>query len=131
MGSVFLKRTVSSCRLLHFLLRVSCASSRANSVTWNPHKMMGVLLQCSAILVKEKVCTPSRDELVACTGSEGEKSTGSFSQYLLLYSQDCPIGTTVAVLSCPYLLAFSNFMPPLGSCSLLPFFLFQCSGPCQ
>ncbi|XP_011358390.1 glutamate decarboxylase 1 [Pteropus vampyrus] len=27
---------------------------RANSVTWNPHKMMGVLLQCSAILVKEK-----------------------------------------------------------------------------
>uniref|UniRef100_A0A8D0U8F3 Glutamate decarboxylase 1 n=1 Tax=Sus scrofa TaxID=9823 RepID=A0A8D0U8F3_PIG len=27
---------------------------RADSVTWNPHKMMGVLLQCSAILVKEK-----------------------------------------------------------------------------
>ncbi|KAJ1064817.1 hypothetical protein K5549_005626 [Capra hircus] len=34
--------------------RVSYASFRANSVTWNPHKMMGVLLQCSAILVKEK-----------------------------------------------------------------------------
>lgn len=28
---------------------------RANSVTWNPHKMMGVPLQCSAILVREKV----------------------------------------------------------------------------
>ncbi|XP_067851868.1 glutamate decarboxylase 1 [Heptranchias perlo] len=27
---------------------------RANSVTWNPHKMMGVLLQCSAILIHEK-----------------------------------------------------------------------------
>ncbi|XP_066431978.1 glutamate decarboxylase 1 [Eleutherodactylus coqui] len=27
---------------------------RADSVTWNPHKMMGVLLQCSAILIKEK-----------------------------------------------------------------------------
>ncbi|XP_032821372.2 glutamate decarboxylase 1 [Petromyzon marinus] len=27
---------------------------RANSVTWNPHKMMGVLLQCSAILVREE-----------------------------------------------------------------------------
>uniref|UniRef100_A0AAR2IV13 Glutamate decarboxylase 1 n=1 Tax=Pygocentrus nattereri TaxID=42514 RepID=A0AAR2IV13_PYGNA len=27
---------------------------RANSVTWNPHKMMGVPLQCSAILVREK-----------------------------------------------------------------------------
>ncbi|XP_053215824.1 glutamate decarboxylase 1 isoform X1 [Podarcis raffonei] len=27
---------------------------RANSVTWNPHKMMGVLLQCSAILLREK-----------------------------------------------------------------------------
>ncbi|XP_019410189.1 PREDICTED: glutamate decarboxylase 1 [Crocodylus porosus] len=27
---------------------------RANSVTWNPHKMMGVLLQCSAILIREK-----------------------------------------------------------------------------
>ncbi|MBZ3890914.1 Glutamate decarboxylase 1 [Sciurus carolinensis] len=32
----------------------SCASFRANSVTWNPHKLMGVLLQCSAILVREK-----------------------------------------------------------------------------
>uniref|UniRef100_A0A8C5R987 Glutamate decarboxylase 1 n=1 Tax=Leptobrachium leishanense TaxID=445787 RepID=A0A8C5R987_9ANUR len=27
---------------------------RADSVTWNPHKMMGVLLQCSAILLREK-----------------------------------------------------------------------------
>ncbi|XP_071826558.1 glutamate decarboxylase-like isoform X2 [Apostichopus japonicus] len=26
---------------------------RADSVTWNPHKMMGVTLQCSAILLKE------------------------------------------------------------------------------
>ncbi|TNN54241.1 Glutamate decarboxylase 1 [Liparis tanakae] len=26
---------------------------RANSVTWNPHKMMGVPLQCSAVLVRE------------------------------------------------------------------------------
>lgn len=33
---------------------------RANSVTWNPHKMMGVPLQCSAILVRERVslCHP-------------------------------------------------------------------------
>lgn len=28
---------------------------RANSVTWNPHKMMGVPLQCSALLVREEV----------------------------------------------------------------------------
>uniref|UniRef100_A0A8C7ZS79 Glutamate decarboxylase 1 n=1 Tax=Oryzias sinensis TaxID=183150 RepID=A0A8C7ZS79_9TELE len=27
---------------------------RANSVTWNPHKMMGVPLQCSAIMVRER-----------------------------------------------------------------------------
>uniref|UniRef100_A0A3Q3KLL7 Glutamate decarboxylase 1a n=1 Tax=Monopterus albus TaxID=43700 RepID=A0A3Q3KLL7_MONAL len=27
---------------------------RASSVTWNPHKMMGVPLQCSAILVKKR-----------------------------------------------------------------------------
>ncbi|XP_028909514.1 glutamate decarboxylase 1-like isoform X1 [Ornithorhynchus anatinus] len=27
---------------------------RANSVTWNPHKLMGVPLQCSAILVREQ-----------------------------------------------------------------------------
>ncbi|XP_022087158.1 glutamate decarboxylase 1-like isoform X2 [Acanthaster planci] len=26
---------------------------RADSVTWNPHKLMGVLLQCSAVLLKE------------------------------------------------------------------------------
>ncbi|TSN21230.1 Glutamate decarboxylase 1 [Bagarius yarrelli] len=27
---------------------------RASSITWNPHKMMGVPLQCSAILVRQK-----------------------------------------------------------------------------
>ncbi|XP_064615118.1 glutamate decarboxylase 1-like [Liolophura sinensis] len=27
---------------------------RANSMTWNPHKLMGVPLQCSAILLKDK-----------------------------------------------------------------------------
>jgi len=27
---------------------------RADSVTWNPHKLMGVILQCSALLVKHK-----------------------------------------------------------------------------
>uniref|UniRef100_A0A8C7PPA3 Glutamate decarboxylase 1 n=1 Tax=Oncorhynchus mykiss TaxID=8022 RepID=A0A8C7PPA3_ONCMY len=31
-----------------------CGVERANSVTWNPHKMMGVPLQCSAILVRER-----------------------------------------------------------------------------
>lgn len=30
-------------------------SCRANSVTWNPHKMMSVPLQCSALLVREEV----------------------------------------------------------------------------
>ena len=34
-------------------------SFRANSVTWNPHKMMGVPLQCSALLVREEVCLSS------------------------------------------------------------------------
>lgn len=30
-------------------------TTRANSVTWNPHKMMSVPLQCSALLVREEV----------------------------------------------------------------------------
>lgn len=66
LGGVFFKTTGSSLPCCH-LLRGSYVSSRANSVTWNPHKMMGVLLQCSAILVKEKVCTPCRDVPVAST----------------------------------------------------------------
>lgn len=37
-------------------LLMSFVSTRANSVTWNPHKMMGVPLQCSALLVREEVC---------------------------------------------------------------------------
>lgn len=37
------------------VLSLLCYFCRANSVTWNPHKMMGVPLQCSAILVREKV----------------------------------------------------------------------------
>lgn len=28
---------------------------RADSVTWNPHKLMGALLQCSSIHFKEDV----------------------------------------------------------------------------
>lgn len=28
---------------------------RADSVTWNPHKLMGALLQCSTIHFKEDV----------------------------------------------------------------------------
>nr|XP_033790915.1 glutamate decarboxylase 1-like [Geotrypetes seraphini] len=31
-----------------------CGIERANSITWNPHKMMGVPLQCSTILIQEK-----------------------------------------------------------------------------
>ncbi|XP_078544079.1 glutamate decarboxylase 1-like isoform X1 [Lissotriton helveticus] len=38
---------------------------RANSVTWNPHKMMGVPLQCSAILVREKGLLESCNQLCA------------------------------------------------------------------
>lgn len=30
-------------------------SKRADSVTWNPHKLMGASLQCSAFLIKRKV----------------------------------------------------------------------------
>lgn len=42
------RRTTEPCLLFQYL-------HRANSVTWNPHKMMGVPLQCSAILVRERV----------------------------------------------------------------------------
>lgn len=33
---------------------------RADSVTWNPHKLMGALLQCSTIHFKEDVSTNSK-----------------------------------------------------------------------
>lgn len=87
--------------------------------------MMGVLLQCSAILVKEKVCLPSRDELVACLSFwKHEKSLGSFySTWWQIHKIGCTSGTTVAVLSCPYLLAFSE--PHASWRFLLPFFLVQ------
>lgn len=39
---------------------VFCDAFRANSVTWNPHKMMSVPLQCSALLVREEVLQPRR-----------------------------------------------------------------------
>lgn len=39
----------------HTLFLLFDCLCRANSVTWNPHKMMGVPLQCSAILVRERV----------------------------------------------------------------------------
>lgn len=35
--------------------RLFVLTLRANSVTWNPHKMMSVPLQCSALLVREEV----------------------------------------------------------------------------
>ncbi|XP_006634608.2 glutamate decarboxylase 1 [Lepisosteus oculatus] len=38
---------------------------RATSVTWNPHKMMGIPLQCSAILVRKKGLLQSCNQLCA------------------------------------------------------------------
>uniref|UniRef100_A0A803TPM3 Glutamate decarboxylase 1 n=1 Tax=Anolis carolinensis TaxID=28377 RepID=A0A803TPM3_ANOCA len=38
---------------------------RANSVTWNPHKLMGVPLQCSAFLVHEKGLLQACNQLCA------------------------------------------------------------------
>eukprot|EP00069_Balaena_mysticetus_P014855 bmy_22420T0 len=38
---------------------------RANSVTWNPHKMMGVPLQCSALLVREEGLMQSCNQMHA------------------------------------------------------------------
>ena len=29
---------------------------RADSVSWNPHKMLSVPVQCSVLLVKDEVC---------------------------------------------------------------------------
>ncbi|XP_042187837.1 glutamate decarboxylase 2 [Callorhinchus milii] len=39
---------------------------RACSVTWNPHKMMGVPLQCSALLVREEGLLQSCNQMNAC-----------------------------------------------------------------
>ncbi|KAH0627529.1 hypothetical protein JD844_003330 [Phrynosoma platyrhinos] len=39
--------------------------SRANSVTWNPHKMMGVPLQCSALLIREEGLMQSCNQMHA------------------------------------------------------------------
>lgn len=38
---------------------------RANSMTWNPHKLMGVPLQCSAILLRDKVSQPHTSLLIS------------------------------------------------------------------
>ncbi|KAG9340093.1 hypothetical protein JZ751_022015, partial [Albula glossodonta] len=40
--------------------------SKANSVTWNPHKMMSVPLQCSALLVREEGLMQSCNQMHAC-----------------------------------------------------------------
>ncbi|VDM84776.1 unnamed protein product [Strongylus vulgaris] len=52
---------LSSCRplgVVAYCYRRNIATTgieRANSVTWNPHKLMGALLQCSACLFKQDV----------------------------------------------------------------------------
>ncbi|XP_068956865.1 glutamate decarboxylase 1-like [Petaurus breviceps papuanus] len=38
---------------------------RANSVTWNPHKLMGVPLQCSVVLIQEKGLLESCNQMCA------------------------------------------------------------------
>lgn len=42
-----------ACNFGHLCCLLFCA--RCDSMTWNPHKMMGVPLQCSAILVRNSV----------------------------------------------------------------------------
>lgn len=47
--------------LLSDKLRYKLAGiERANSVTWNPHKLMGCILQCSTIHFREKVSKPEQ-----------------------------------------------------------------------
>ncbi|XP_078083815.1 glutamate decarboxylase 2 [Mustelus asterias] len=41
-------------------------AERGNSVTWNPHKMMGVPLQCSALLVREEGLLQNCNQMNAC-----------------------------------------------------------------
>lgn len=38
-----------------FFIKKNTIVHRADSVTWNPHKLMGALLQCSTIHFKEDV----------------------------------------------------------------------------
>lgn len=135
MGSVFLKRTVAS-RWLLCVLRGLCASFRANSVTWNPHKMMGVLLQCSAILIKEKVSTASTEmswgPAYPAEDTRGEKH-GVLSQ-CFRNSPDqlphCPTTTATAVLCCsPTSPQMAQHLPLTGARGALP--PCQSTGPCQ
>ena len=39
---------------------------RADSVTWNPHKLLGALLQCSTFHLKEKVNAKSFSDKKVC-----------------------------------------------------------------
>uniref|UniRef100_A0A8D0NBQ2 Glutamate decarboxylase 1 n=1 Tax=Sus scrofa TaxID=9823 RepID=A0A8D0NBQ2_PIG len=55
---------------------------RANSVTWNPHKLMGVPLQCSAILIREK----------GLLGACNQMGAGYLFQPDKLYNVDFDIG---------------------------------------
>ena len=41
--------------------------SRADSLTWNPHKLLGTLLQCSTFHLKEKVQTDIELEIILVT----------------------------------------------------------------
>jgi len=52
---------------------------RANSMTWNPHKLMGVLLQCSAILLRDK------GKLEACNSLKATYLFQQDKQYDLAY----------------------------------------------
>lgn len=44
-------------KLMFKILQLKCSSTNdfsANSISWNPHKMMGAPLQCSVFLLREK-----------------------------------------------------------------------------
>ena len=55
----YYKRTIFHSKFLF------CLFFRADSVTWNPHKLMGTLLQCSTLHVKENVSS-SKENITKC-----------------------------------------------------------------
>jgi len=93
-------------------------------VTWNPHKLLGVTLQCSAILVREKVLCASVCIIIACYSAHDREAEYCDDRVCLCVCLSVCVCVCVCLSVCEHISGNIDVrsLPNFYACYLWPWF---------